>query len=68
MHDMQRQQQQQQQQPSLDSTASTASSTATTGTISVPLVHYLLSAMVVVCMILWKVVWSVQCTSKAAQV
>lgn len=56
MHDMQR--------LSLSSNSGTAAS----GIISVPLVHYLLSAVIVVVMILWKVVWSVKCTTQAAQV
>ncbi len=34
---------------------------------SAPLYHYLASAVVVVAFILWKVVWSVHCTTRAAQ-
>ncbi len=41
--------------------------TLTAGAISTPLLHYLCSAAIVVCLILWKVVWSVRCTSRASQ-
>jgi ABC-type multidrug transport system fused ATPase/permease subunit len=50
-----------------DQSAVSTGSTFTAGTVSPALMHYLLSALIVVGVISFKVVWSVQCTTRAAQ-